>query len=162
MLDVVAEEMSVLIVIDEILKGTNTRERVAASKAILDYIGSTECLALVATHDNELTATVRFGSKAANAQGSIDLCRKVIADQAFGQMDVNYYMEYIKEEETNGKIFAKIDDFLVDLSTFTKFDYFVGGGFGGLVAVFETMVESTGNDNLVYSLFADSCNRYSG
>lgn len=55
MLDFIATESSVLIVIDEILKGTNTKERVAASKAILDYIGNTGCMALVATHDNELT-----------------------------------------------------------------------------------------------------------
>ena len=54
-LDLIAEESSVLIVIDEMLKGTNTKERVAASKAILEYIGNLKCLALVATHDNELT-----------------------------------------------------------------------------------------------------------
>lgn len=60
MLDVVAEKTPVLIVIDEILKGTNTKERVAASKAILDYIGNTACLALVATHDNELTETTKY------------------------------------------------------------------------------------------------------
>ena len=54
-LDKIAAEAAVLIVIDEILKGTNTKERIAASKAILDHIGRTECFALVATHDNELT-----------------------------------------------------------------------------------------------------------
>ena len=46
---------TVLCVIDEILKGTNTKERIAASKAILDYISDRNCLAIVATHDNELT-----------------------------------------------------------------------------------------------------------
>lgn len=46
---------TVLCVIDEILKGTNTKERIAASKAILDYIGDRNCIAIVATHDNELT-----------------------------------------------------------------------------------------------------------
>ena len=46
---------TVLCVIDEILKGTNTRERIAASKAILDFISDRNCLAIVATHDNELT-----------------------------------------------------------------------------------------------------------
>jgi len=60
MLDVIVEKERVLIVIDEILKGTNTKERVAASKAILDYIGTTDCLALVATHDNELTETTKY------------------------------------------------------------------------------------------------------
>lgn len=55
MLDVIEKDASALIVVDEILKGTNTKERVAASKAILDYIGNANCLALVATHDQELT-----------------------------------------------------------------------------------------------------------
>lgn len=55
MLDLITMEASMLIVIDEILKGTNTKERIAASKAILEYIGQTKCLALVATHDSELT-----------------------------------------------------------------------------------------------------------
>lgn len=64
-------------------------------------------------------------------QGSIDLCQKVIENQAFKQMDVDYYMEYVKEEEAKGKIFAKIDELLVDFSDFTKFDYFVGDSYLG-------------------------------
>lgn len=43
-----------LIVIDEILKGTNTHERIAASFAILDYFAGTGHYMLVATHDMEL------------------------------------------------------------------------------------------------------------
>lgn len=43
-----------LIVIDEILKGTNTHERIAASFAILDYLAGTSHYVLVATHDMEL------------------------------------------------------------------------------------------------------------
>ena len=43
-----------LIVIDEILKGTNTHERIAASFAILDYFAGTSHFVLVATHDMEL------------------------------------------------------------------------------------------------------------
>lgn len=54
MLQMVEEEVSLLVVVDEILKGTNTRERIAASRAILDYIGEHNCLALIATHDQEL------------------------------------------------------------------------------------------------------------
>ncbi|KNZ40314.1 MutS-related protein [Acetobacterium bakii] len=41
--------------IDEILKGTNTIERIAASSAILDYLDGENCLCLIATHDIELT-----------------------------------------------------------------------------------------------------------
>lgn len=40
--------------IDEILKGTNTAERVAASLAILHFLMEQSCLAMVATHDIEL------------------------------------------------------------------------------------------------------------
>ncbi len=54
MLDIATHE-DVLIIIDEILKGTNTKERFAASQAILEYIGHLNSLAIVATHDNELT-----------------------------------------------------------------------------------------------------------
>nr|WP_320024234.1 hypothetical protein [uncultured Acetobacterium sp.] len=41
--------------IDEILKGTNTIERIAASAAILDYLDQQNCLCLIATHGIELT-----------------------------------------------------------------------------------------------------------
>ena len=55
MLDEVEAGEKLLCVIDEILKGTNTAERLAASKAILSYIAKKHCLAMVATHDMELT-----------------------------------------------------------------------------------------------------------
>ena len=41
--------------IDEILRGTNTVERIAASKALLSYIASQNALCIAATHDIELT-----------------------------------------------------------------------------------------------------------
>ena len=49
-----------MVVIDEILKGTNTSERVAASKAILEYIGKLKCITLVATYDNELAESCLY------------------------------------------------------------------------------------------------------
>ena len=55
MIDVIDSRNNVLCVVDEILKGTNTHERIAASKAILDYIAKDNCIALIATHDMELT-----------------------------------------------------------------------------------------------------------
>lgn len=45
----------VICVIDEILRGTNTQERIAASAAILEYLQDQNCLAIVASHDIELT-----------------------------------------------------------------------------------------------------------
>ncbi|MCL1918832.1 MAG: hypothetical protein FWG14_11020 [Peptococcaceae bacterium] len=41
--------------IDEILRGTNTIERIAASASVLEYIHKQDCLCLVASHDIELT-----------------------------------------------------------------------------------------------------------
>ncbi|SDB21386.1 MutS domain V [Pseudobutyrivibrio sp. YE44] len=56
----VENNKDMLIVIDEIFKGTNTAERIAASKAILNFIGKTGCLAMVATHDMELATDSDF------------------------------------------------------------------------------------------------------
>ncbi|RDY22687.1 DNA mismatch repair protein MutS [Romboutsia maritimum] len=41
--------------IDEILRGTNTVERIASSCEVLDYISNNNCLCFAATHDVELT-----------------------------------------------------------------------------------------------------------
>lgn len=60
MIDMIDARIPVFCVIDEILKGTNTGERIAASKAILDYIGNTDSLVLVATHDRELTESAQY------------------------------------------------------------------------------------------------------
>ena len=54
MLDELKTGEPVLFVIDEILKGTNTRERLAASNAILSYMAQKQGFFLIATHDLEL------------------------------------------------------------------------------------------------------------
>ena len=43
-----------LFVLDEVFKGTNTIERIAAAKAILSYLNRENHIVLVATHDHEL------------------------------------------------------------------------------------------------------------
>lgn len=53
--DAVGGRLPVLCVIDEILRGTNTPERLAASEVICRYLARKNCLAIVATHDIELT-----------------------------------------------------------------------------------------------------------
>lgn len=45
--------------IDEILKGTNTIERIAASSSIVHWLGNYPSLAFVATHDIELTEILK-------------------------------------------------------------------------------------------------------
>lgn len=58
-LDSLNEERMTFCAIDEILRGTNTGERIRASKAILEYISDKNCIALVATHDKELTELLK-------------------------------------------------------------------------------------------------------
>lgn len=43
------------LLIDEILKGTNTTERLAASQAVLEELSRRDCFCIAATHDEELT-----------------------------------------------------------------------------------------------------------
>jgi len=47
-------EKSYLFVLDEILKGTNTQERISSAKAIMSYINNSQHIVLVSTHDIEL------------------------------------------------------------------------------------------------------------
>ena len=42
--------------VDEILKGTNTIERIGASSAVLNSLNDKDCLCIVASHDIELTS----------------------------------------------------------------------------------------------------------
>jgi len=48
------EQKSSLIIIDEIFRGTNTIERIAAAKAILSYLTAQQNFVFVSTHDLEL------------------------------------------------------------------------------------------------------------
>lgn len=50
-----AKTGSCLLFIDEILKGTNTVERLAASQAVLEELHRRDCVCIAATHDRELT-----------------------------------------------------------------------------------------------------------
>ena len=59
MLDELETGEPMLFVIDEILKGTNTRERLAASNAILSYMVQKQGFLLIATHDLELVYALK-------------------------------------------------------------------------------------------------------
>lgn len=61
LLDSLNGEVPVLAVIDEILKGTNTIERISASASILKYARGLDGRVLVATHDIELTEMIETG-----------------------------------------------------------------------------------------------------
>ena len=53
-LDQSARTPAVLCIVDEVLRGTNTVERIAASSVLLDRLGRTRGLCVAATHDLEL------------------------------------------------------------------------------------------------------------
>ncbi|WBL25485.1 MutS-related protein [Zunongwangia sp. HGR-M22] len=55
LLDKSEEEVPKLFVLDEIFKGTNTEERIAAGKSILSYLNCAQNIVMVSTHDIELT-----------------------------------------------------------------------------------------------------------
>jgi len=54
MLDAIGEDRSVLCIADEVLRGTNTVERIAASSEVLGALAAAGALCIVATHDIEL------------------------------------------------------------------------------------------------------------
>jgi len=49
------EDKLTVCIVDEILRGTNTEERIAASVAILNYLNNRNCLAIVASHDVKIS-----------------------------------------------------------------------------------------------------------
>jgi len=53
------DESSILCLVDEVLRGTNTSERIAASCYILKYLQNNNVLSFVATHDTELTQLLK-------------------------------------------------------------------------------------------------------
>ena len=54
-MEAVRRGRKVICMIDEILRGTNTVERIAASRALLEALDRENCLCMAATHDQELT-----------------------------------------------------------------------------------------------------------
>ena len=59
MLDEIAQGVTTLCVIDEILKGTNQKERLAASQAVLKYLTDYPGYCIIATHDMELVEKLK-------------------------------------------------------------------------------------------------------
>lgn len=59
MIRVVDEERCTLLLIDEIFRGTNPTERVAAASSLLTYLSEHNCMVVVATHDIEITENVK-------------------------------------------------------------------------------------------------------
>lgn len=54
-LDMVGDGLPVACFVDEILRGTNTQERISAAASVLDWLARENCRVMVASHDIELT-----------------------------------------------------------------------------------------------------------
>lgn len=67
-------EYTNLFLLDEIFKGTNTTERIAAAKAVLSYLNTTSNIVVVSTHDTEL------GGFLANEYDLYHFCEKITGD----------------------------------------------------------------------------------
>jgi hypothetical protein len=54
-LDYINDDIPCLCLVDEVLRGTNTIERIASSSQVLLHLANSNCICLAATHDIELT-----------------------------------------------------------------------------------------------------------
>lgn len=52
-------------------------------------------------------------------EGSIGLCERVMLDENEG-MDIDYYLGYVKQEEKQGRLFAKLDELYDDFTEFSR------------------------------------------
>jgi DNA mismatch repair ATPase MutS len=96
------------IVIDEILKGTNTTERVAASKAILNYLEDKDVYVIIATHDMELTSqrgyvNFHFDSQILENEIVFDYKIHEGASSSKNAIALLEYLQYPKEIITNAR-----------------------------------------------------------
>ncbi len=70
-LDNLNQEIPCFIFIDEVLRGTNTVERISASSEILFYLSKKNCLCFAATHDIELASILAHYYKSYHFQENI-------------------------------------------------------------------------------------------
>lgn len=52
-------------------------------------------------------------------QGAIDLCRKIQESADYEHLDIDYYLNYVKEEEEKGRHFAEAEELLEDFEEFS-------------------------------------------
>lgn len=105
--------------IDEILKGTNTIERIAASASVLKYLNNTDCLCITASHDIELThilekeySNYHFREYITDDGINFDYKLKLGSSQTRNAIKLLHYMNFdhkiVKEAETLVDKFIKL------------------------------------------------------
>lgn len=66
-------------------------------------------------------------------QGSIELCQRILYEPDVENLDIDYYLNYVGEEEKKGKHFVQIEEALDELADFTGMTRTGGSCFiGGL------------------------------
>lgn len=60
-------------------------------------------------------------NKQQEIQGSIDLCWKLAADHAYDGENIDFYLNYVKEEEKKGRSFAQLEELVGDFRSTASF-----------------------------------------
>lgn len=64
-------------------------------------------------------------------EGSISLCQIILESGTVKEREVDYYLNYVKEEEAKGTRFAELDEFLEDFADFVQITRFWGDPYVG-------------------------------
>lgn len=64
-------------------------------------------------------------------QGSIDLCQRMMEEQNPETIDIDYYLNYVKEEEQQGRLFGEVEELLEDWADFSGLMPFRGDPYVG-------------------------------
>lgn len=64
-------------------------------------------------------------------QGAIDLCGRLLEETDLEHINVDYYLNYVKEEEDKGVRFAEIEELLEDFAEFSGLSQFRGDPYAG-------------------------------
>lgn len=100
-LDACDEGMPVLCCIDEVLRGTNTVERIAASTQILKSLATDICIPFAATHDIELTHILE------DTYSNYHFCEEVTADD----VKFNYLLKEGRAQSRNAIRLLQVMDY---------------------------------------------------
>lgn len=87
--------------------------------------GEASLVNVLMRQEEELTARMEM------LQGSIDLCRQILKEQDPENIDFDYYLNYVKEEEAQGRRFAEVEELLEDLAEFSRMTQFRGDPYVG-------------------------------
>lgn len=99
-IEAVESAPNIYFLLDEILKGTNSKDRHTGSRALIEQMIKSKGVGIIATHDLEL------GNMAANSKGAIEnLCMEVAVEE--GQLRFDYTLEKGVSQSFNATILMK-------------------------------------------------------